>query len=429
MRTLNSVTPSATTVGRRAQPVRQTRTNPPRSSAKANGPFGSSRLSGEAADHARNAPSPHGFFPAITHFTDSINALPKEVVRHFSLLKEVDAKSYDPENSLSRLADLALNTPPPNRKDSALQTDVVAGQPTTVAQPTASMSLPDGGVGNVNAEAERQTCSDQPPNQPLEDSTDLARRQLFLSLRFVLTEMLMILDEKNHVISTASDELQKQLARAESSFPYIDNEISEEARYGSLTHWAYMEKGNGRSNPVTNERPRRDITASNALVAAAAALSEEGAAAASRSEIRREAMLARKTKTQAAESGPGNGQQSRKRDVSSMQPAAAGVLTNKGNGSARSRKAVDASSATFVANTSSGPDPHPNKRRKTEKAAQSRSSAEGLTMGTPSADVADLHSPNIKGEAGSPSMTPAAEVGGRKRNRGGTGTGGNSRKR
>ncbi|KAI9788359.1 MAG: hypothetical protein M1816_006962 [Peltula sp. TS41687] len=428
MRTLNSVTPSATTASRRAQPVRQTRTNPLRSSARASGPLGSSRLAGEAADQARNAPSTHGFFPAITHFTDSINALPKEVVRHFSLLKEVDAKSYDPDNSLSHLADLALNTPVPNRRGSTVQTSVAVDEPFAPDQPMPSTSLSGDGVKDVNADAEQQTKSSQ-PTQPPDDSSDLARRRLFLNLRFVLTEMLMILDEKNHVISTASDELQKQLARAESSFPYIDNEISEEARYGSLSHWAFMEKGNGRSNAVTNERPRRDITASNALVAAAAALSEEGAAAASRSEIRREAMLARKSKTQVVETGTGNGQQSRKRDAASAQPTAAGVVANKGNGSVRSRKAADASSATFVAHNPSTLDHHPSKRRKTEKTAQSRSSAEGLTAGTPSVDVADAQITNIKGEAGSPSMTPAAEVGGRKRNRGGTTTGGNSKKR
>jgi len=45
-----------------------------------------------------------GFFPAITHFTESIEGLPKEVVRHFSTLKEVEAKLHAPDEELRRLA-------------------------------------------------------------------------------------------------------------------------------------------------------------------------------------------------------------------------------------------------------------------------------------------------------------------------------------
>lgn len=45
-----------------------------------------------------------GFYPAITHFTDAIDALPREVMRHFSMAKEVAAKLYGPEEEIERLA-------------------------------------------------------------------------------------------------------------------------------------------------------------------------------------------------------------------------------------------------------------------------------------------------------------------------------------
>ena len=45
----------------------------------------------------------HGFYPALTHFTDAIIALPREFRRHNSLLKEVDAKAWALEENLLQL--------------------------------------------------------------------------------------------------------------------------------------------------------------------------------------------------------------------------------------------------------------------------------------------------------------------------------------
>src|SRR5207237_68436 len=79
-------------------------------------------------------------------------------------------------------------------------------------------------------------------------------------------------DEKNHVIQTANEALARQLACVESSYPSIKNEISEETRCGSLSHWAYTEY---RAPKAANERPRRDAAAANNLAAAAAALQDD----------------------------------------------------------------------------------------------------------------------------------------------------------
>lgn len=50
-----------------------------------------------------SSPIPHGFYPALTHFTDAITALPREFRRHNSLLKEVDAKAWALEDNLLQL--------------------------------------------------------------------------------------------------------------------------------------------------------------------------------------------------------------------------------------------------------------------------------------------------------------------------------------
>lgn len=98
---------------------------------------------------------------------------------------------------------------------------------------------------------------------------------------------MMTADEKNHVISNANEELDRQIVRLDTVFPYIAGEISEEARLGSLTHWAYSNKTAAKA--ATTERPRREAVANRPDLTQAFE-----AEAASRSELRREAVLARK---------------------------------------------------------------------------------------------------------------------------------------
>lgn len=62
---------------------------------------------------APSTPSlPHGFYPALTHFTDAVAALPREFRRHNSLLKEVDAKAWALEENLLQLLKTASDSEP-----------------------------------------------------------------------------------------------------------------------------------------------------------------------------------------------------------------------------------------------------------------------------------------------------------------------------
>lgn len=89
--------------------ARQTRTNPSRVSKTAARSFpyyGSQNGHSLASDGAGQSAAnnvPHGLFPALTHFTDAITALPREFRRHNSLLKEVDAKAWALEDNLYQL--------------------------------------------------------------------------------------------------------------------------------------------------------------------------------------------------------------------------------------------------------------------------------------------------------------------------------------
>jgi hypothetical protein len=118
-----------------------------------------------------------------------------------------------------------------------------------------------------------------------------SRRVLFDRVRHTLSDLMLTADEKNHVISNANDELDRQIMRLDSIFPFIAGEISEEARLGSLNHWAYSNRNAPKT--TTSERPRREA-ASKDLVHAL-----QEAEAASRSEARREAVLARRRRAHA----------------------------------------------------------------------------------------------------------------------------------
>lgn len=93
------------------QSARQTRTNPSRTSKTVGrSSFGYGR--GSTAEIPSTPPVPHGFYPALTHFTDAITALPREFRRHNSLLKEVDAKAWALEENLLQLLELSSVSQP-----------------------------------------------------------------------------------------------------------------------------------------------------------------------------------------------------------------------------------------------------------------------------------------------------------------------------
>ncbi|KAH8130196.1 hypothetical protein ACSS6W_005438 [Trichoderma asperelloides] len=260
---------------RRSQPVRQTRTNPPRSWATAVRPGGRDSLSGPAGDQ------PIDIFPAITHFADTITALPKELVRHFTLLKEVDAKIFAPQEQLFKLVTSARTFAVPEARAS---NDTL----NAAAPGFAPVSAQGSSNGIAFGQHQQPVASTEDVNSGVFDPSNLQRRQLFRQTAFKIQELLVSLEEKNHVISTANEALQRQLARVEDVWPYLENEFSDEAKWGSTTHWAYPENRNGK--PSQAERNRRDGAA--AISAAAQAIAEQAAA---RSDARKQAVQAKKS--------------------------------------------------------------------------------------------------------------------------------------
>ncbi|PGH18605.1 hypothetical protein AJ79_00384 [Helicocarpus griseus UAMH5409] len=263
--TTTTTTLNGTTANAIRQSARQTRTNPSRISKSTNRssftglvPYGFGAAAGAELSSSGAAAhnGPHGLYPAITHFTDAITALPKEFRRHASLLKEVDGKAWALEEALGKQLDAA-----------------------TASTPYAK--LMQGGL--------------VPTKEPInyESPESVARRKIFFELRSTLSDLMITTDEKNHVLWNANNELEKQVRRIEATFPYVEGEISEEARLGSLTHWAYSNKTAAKTTGNTSERPRRETASTR----------DQNLAAALEGESRREGISRKHRRTHAEADG------------------------------------------------------------------------------------------------------------------------------
>ena len=203
------------------------------------------------------------------------------------MLKEVDAKIYAPEAQLGQLLNDALRAPLPPR--------IQHHHPKEPEEDTASIHVPSSNATTSSAETVAVSrAAARATHGPPEPLNDWGRRNTFHKMRQTLAGMLATLDEKNHVLNTANDGLDKQLKRCDSSYPYIKDEISEDARDGSMTHWAYTDKTAEKKGMIGAERTRR------AAVAQAALHEAEGAAV--RSSQRREAVADRKRNTHVIDS-------------------------------------------------------------------------------------------------------------------------------
>ncbi|KAF2036693.1 hypothetical protein EK21DRAFT_51856 [Setomelanomma holmii] len=221
----------------------------------------------QTPEASNNAP---GFLPALTHFTGAVDAFPKEIIKHFSMFKEVEAKLHDPEHMLKVLL------------------DEIAQLPTTTKTQLRNVEQNSGGA-DYNASLQNQSFD----SLSSEEQADITKRQLFFRLRMLIAQMLPTLDEKLVVLQATKVTKDKGLMRMHHSYSQLDNEISDEARYGSLTHWAYADKEEKKKGGTTHERQRREVASANNLAAAAQHVHDVDSIAA-KSEARREAMLANK---------------------------------------------------------------------------------------------------------------------------------------
>ncbi|KAI1031053.1 hypothetical protein LB504_000656 [Fusarium proliferatum] len=371
---------------RRSQPVRQTRTNPPRSIANLG------RSGGPGRDSIGGAEQPIDIFPAITHFADAITALPKELVRHFTLLKEVDAKLFTPEDQLFRLVEAAINAPVsearPNNEASSAN-----------APGSAPMSAQNSSSGiTFNHSVQSVPSVDESNRDAVFDPSNLPRRHLFRQTALKIQEMLVSLEEKNHVISTANEALQAQLTRIEDVWPHLEGEFSDEAKWGSTTHWAYPENRFSKASQV--DRTRRDGAA--AISAAAQALADEAAA---RSDARKQAVQAKKNSRNHNNNhnhSNAHNHESEGDDHDSKHKPEAPKKTAKSRKTATATETANVGLGISTAATNNGNPPQ--KRRKVEKTTNGAAATTDRAMSSVFGNAAP------KAKTTSPRATPAPEA-------------------
>ncbi|CAN6666346.1 transcriptional regulatory protein Pho23p [Trichomonascus vanleenenianus] len=191
------------------------------------------RLRARARRAARLRRENQGLYPGLNDFSDALEAIPMEVIRHFTLLREIDAKCISTVPVLNRL----------------------------IAR---FFELPDE-PANATVAQEREEC--------------------LAEIRRLIRELMPCQEEKMHVAGVAADLIARHVQRIDHDFELISaNEVPERVQAGPETHPAVQNdtktapeapKGSTRS-----ESRREAIAAKRAAQAAQAAVPGSGGGAA-----------------------------------------------------------------------------------------------------------------------------------------------------
>ncbi|KAI5821395.1 hypothetical protein BZA77DRAFT_299436 [Pyronema omphalodes] len=236
----------------RKQPMRQTRTARKPSTSKPT-PNGVESFAIPSA--------PDKFYSCLHAFTDAIDALPSEIIRHFTLLREVDAKACLPEYHLRTLIDTLDRLPAPADPyefDAALealkQLDELRRRRDN--DPTFQHNAEQ---VELLAELEKIEAAEAllGPNCRTILGQPETRRAKCHQIRGQIQDILGTQEEKVHVIGTAVEALNKQMSRVDHAFAYTETEIPQIYRLGNPNHWAYMEPmKKGTAAQIAREKQR-----------------------------------------------------------------------------------------------------------------------------------------------------------------------------
>lgn len=156
-------------------------------------------------------------YPGLNDLSDALEALPMEVIRHFTLLREIDAKCIVHVPTLNELIKKFFSYP-----------DV----------------------------------------QQLDETTRGEREQVMKQIGLLIKELMPCQEEKMHVAGVAAETIKRHLARIDYDYELIqDSEIPEEVQYGPYDHPAIIRKNNekgGQGSSSRSESRREAIAAKKA---------------------------------------------------------------------------------------------------------------------------------------------------------------------
>lgn len=175
-----------------------------------------------------------GLYPGLNDFTDALEALPLETVRHFTLLREIDAKCTTTTPLVADLIAKFLAIPPAAKED---------------------------------PEYTKKT----------ED-----RENMLLEIRGLIRELMPCLEEKMHVAGVAAEAVARHISRIDADYDLITSrEIPQVIQYGEPDHPAIIvdvkpSVAERSAQSQRSESRREAIAAKKAAAAAAAEKSGNG---------------------------------------------------------------------------------------------------------------------------------------------------------
>lgn len=234
--------------------------------------------------------------PGLNDISDAFEALPMDIIKYFTLLKEIDAKCINTIPTINGNIKEYIDTLHEEQ-------DVKRGLPSTIT-----------------------SNSEQEPTI----TTDETKAKRLIRIKDKINDIIPCLEEKMHVTSIATDVIDKHLFRINNDYKLIlnNNEIPESIRIGPLNHPAMIMDS---SAPSDMSNPNRS-------------------AQSSRLETRREALAARKHKDDdtPGHSGPGRKEHTpveKKKRSRKETPGGNNHGNNSGHSSAGSRGAGNGASA------------------------------------------------------------------------------------
>lgn len=200
--------------------------------------------------------------PGLNDISDAFEALPLDLIKYFTLLKEIDAKCINTIPQINRLIERYIDSLHEEAEEAA---------------PAASAEEKEDGVAAEAAVAEKEEKSGEATSSADAEKPANAEFKNLSIIRNKINEIVPCLEEKMQVTRVATDLLAKHMYRINQDYKLIinNNEIPESIRIGPLNHPAMImdvATTNGNSNAASVDRTVQAV----------------------RSESRREALAAKK---------------------------------------------------------------------------------------------------------------------------------------
>jgi inhibitor of growth protein 3 len=249
----------------------------------------------------------NALYPGLNDMADALEALPMELIRHFTLLREIDAKCIVTMPELNRLIKDVFKLP-----------------------------IPD----------------------PAEVHLVQEREQILDRIRQLIRELMPCLEEKMHVAGVAAEAISRHVARLD--YDYNDliigqNEIPHIVRYGPKEHPAYLPivtPAEQKHASSTRSESRREAMAAKKAAAAAAKADAAAGTDSNNPSTRGRGTPRPDEKTGGSKSGSstrgtnGSGSKSGSGSTNSKQTSSSATTSSSSSSTNKRRKAASSSTAT-----------------------------------------------------------------------------------